>query len=84
MMRPGRTINAAVLVASVEEVVLQHIKQSSHLTEDQHPGPSGLQAGQQLVQQHKLACKCQTTVQEQGVPSSRSSQEAAAGTCGVG
>ena len=60
MTRPRLTVNAAVLVASVEEVVLQHIQQASHLTEDQNPGPSGLQAGQQLVQQHKLACKCQT------------------------
>lgn len=50
------TIDAAVLVASVEEVVFQNVQQSRHLAEDEDSGPSGLQPREELVKQHQLAC----------------------------
>ena len=51
------TINTAVLVASVQEVVLQDVQQSGHLAEDEDSRTSGLQPREELVKQHQLACK---------------------------
>jgi len=50
------TINAAVLEAAVEAVVLQDVQQASHLAEDEHARIARLQLWQQLVQQHQLPC----------------------------
>ena len=55
------TINAAVLIAPVKEVVLQDVQQSGHLAEDEDSGTPGLQPGEELVQQHQLACKTAIT-----------------------
>ena len=52
----GCTVDAAVLVAPVQEVVLQDVQQARHLAEDEHPGAARLQPWQQLIQQHQLAC----------------------------
>ena len=51
------TINTAVLVAPVKEVVLQDVQQSGHLTEDEDSGPPGLQPREELVEKHQFACK---------------------------
>ena len=50
------TVDAAVLVAAVEAVVLQDVQQTGHLAEDEHARVAGLELGQQLVQQHQLPC----------------------------
>ena len=51
------TIDAAVLVAPVKEIVLQDVQQSGHLAEDEDSGAPGLQPREELVKQHQFACK---------------------------
>ena len=55
----AHTINAAVLVALVEAVVLQDVQQARHLAEDEAAGVAFQELGQQAIQQHHLACPAQ-------------------------
>lgn len=50
------TVDAAVLVATVEAVVLQDVQQARHLAEDENTAVARLQLRQQLIQQYQLAC----------------------------
>ena len=53
----GLTINAAVLEASEEAVVLEDIQQTRHLAENQDSALAALQLRQQPIQQHHLPWK---------------------------
>ena len=51
----GVSINAAVLIALADHVILQNINHAGHLTEHQHAVTALLHLAQQLVQQDHLA-----------------------------
>lgn len=47
----------------VDEVVLQDVQAAHHLGEDEHLVSASLEARQQLVQQHQLACRAHKRLQ---------------------